>query len=115
MRNVTFVLGAALSLGLAGVLANGAAYAGESEYRVVVDPESSITSATRELVAEAFLKTTTRWPDGETIRPVDQRSDTAVRKAFSEGILKRTVSAVRLLAAAHLFRSRRAPSRARLR
>src|SRR5687767_3338887 len=78
----------AASVVLVGRFSNSTARAADVEFRVIVDPESSITSATRELMAEAFLKTTTRWPDGETIRPVDQRPDTHVRKAFSDGVLK---------------------------
>jgi ABC-type phosphate transport system substrate-binding protein len=99
----------AASLVLVGRFSNSTARAGDVEFRVIVDPESSITSATRELIAEAFLKTTTRWPDGETIRPVDQRSDTQVRKAFSDGILKRTVAAVRSYWQQRIFSGRGVP------
>ena len=103
------VLVAAL-LGLAGSLRGESAFAGEGpEFRVIVHPESSDTTVTRQLLTEVFLKTTTRWPDGETIRPVDQRSDAAVRKAFSESVLKRSVTAVRSYWQQRIFAGRDVP------
>jgi len=99
----------AVSLVFAGRLSSSMARAGEVEFRVIVDPESSITAATREHIAEAFLKTTSRWPDGETIRPVDQRTDSHVRRAFSDGILKRTVAAVRSYWQQRIFSGRGVP------
>ena len=90
-------------------LSSSTARAGEVEFRVIVNPESSVTAATRELIAEAFLKTNTRWPDGETIRPVDQRSDSPARKAFSDSILKRSVAAVRSYWQQRIFSGRGVP------
>jgi ABC-type phosphate transport system substrate-binding protein len=104
------LLGAAVSLALLGWFPTVSALAGEGgQFRVIVDPENSTTLATRELLAEAFLKTSTRWPDGESIRPVDQRSDTPIRKAFSESILKRTIGAVRSYWQQRIFSGRDVP------
>ena len=109
MRVLALVLGVIASVVLLGSFGGAAALAGETEFRVIVDPESSTTTATRELLTEAFLKKNTRWPDGETIRPVDQRSDSAVRRAFSEGILRRSVSAVRSYWQQRIFSGRDVP------
>ena len=109
MRVLALVLGIMASVVLLGSLGGAAALAGETDFRVIVDPESSTTTATRDLLTEAFLKKNTRWPDGETIRPVDQRSDSAVRRAFSEGILKRSVSAVRSYWQQRIFSGRDVP------
>ena len=109
MRVLALVLGVIASVVLLGSFGGAAALAGETDFRVIVDPESSTTTATRELLTEAFLKKNTRWPDGETIRPVDQRSDSAVRRAFSEGILKRSVSAVRSYWQQRIFSGRDVP------
>jgi len=49
----------------------------------------------RKFLADAFLKKTTRWDDGELIRPVDQVPDSPVRRKFSEDVVKRSVAAVR--------------------
>jgi ABC-type phosphate transport system substrate-binding protein len=106
------VLGLIASLALLGSLQGEEAVAGETgAFHVIVDPanDTTSTSTSRELLAAAFLKTSTRWPDGEAIRPVDQRSDTAIRKAFSESILKRSVSAVRSYWQQRIFSGRDVP------
>ena len=102
-------LGAA-ALALLASLRVSSARAGEGgEFRVIVDPENTTTAATRELLAEAFLKTSSRWPDGEIIRPVDQRPESSARKSFSDSILKRTVSAVRSYWQQRIFSGRDVP------
>ncbi len=109
-RQVRLLVAGAAWLVLFGSWHGVSALAGPAaEFRVIVNPESSNTSIPRELLVEAFLKTTTRWPDGGPIRPVDQRSDSAVRKAFSEGILKRSVSAVRGYWQQRIFSGRDVP------
>ncbi len=64
-------------------------------YVVIVHPSNPITSASRKFVGDAFLKKTTRWPNGDVIRPVDQSPDTAVRRRFTDDVLKRSVAAVK--------------------
>lgn len=104
------VLGAAACFMFLGSSYEMPARAGDAaEFRVIVDPGSAATSATRELIAEAFLKTKTRWPDGEPIRPVDQGPESPARKAFSQGVLKRTVAAVRSYWQQRIFSGREVP------
>jgi hypothetical protein len=64
-------------------------------YRVIVHPRNELTSANHRFLAEAFLKKTTRWPSGETIRPVDLAADSSVRARFSEEVLDRSIGAVK--------------------
>jgi hypothetical protein len=78
-------------------------------FRVVVDPDNPASEMTRDGLADAFLKASTRWPDGTTIRPVDQKPDSAVRKIFSERILKRTIIAVRSYWQQRIFSGRDVP------
>jgi ABC-type phosphate transport system substrate-binding protein len=94
----------ALWVALTIVLALGAARgqtdaqaqaAGQPSYRVIVNPSNADTSVERTFLAHAFLKKATTWSDGETIHPVDQLANSAVRRQFSEEILERPVSAVR--------------------
>jgi len=64
-------------------------------YVIIVNPGNPQPAASRKFLREAFLKKTTRWQDGEVIRPVDQDPDSAVRRQFSDEILNRSVTAVR--------------------
>lgn len=64
-------------------------------YRVIVYPKNPTSTVDRAFLADAFLKKTTRWGDGEVIRPVDLPSDASVRRKFSEDVLSRSVVAVR--------------------
>jgi len=62
---------------------------------VIVNPSNPTNHVDRKFLADAFLKKTTRWDDGELIRPVDQVPDSPVRRKFSEDVVKRSVAAVR--------------------
>jgi ABC-type phosphate transport system substrate-binding protein len=64
-------------------------------YVVIVNPSNPAASVDRRFLTDAFLKKTTRWDHGETIRPADQVADSPVRRRFSEEVLKRSVAAVK--------------------
>jgi ABC-type phosphate transport system substrate-binding protein len=64
-------------------------------YRVIVNPASPMDELDRRFLAEAFLKKSTRWPNDELIRPVDLNPGSAVRRAFSDDVVKKSVSAVK--------------------
>lgn len=107
-RTRALVLG--IGVLVVGTLLQGSPAAGEgTAFRVIVDPENATTSVSREMLAEAFLKTTTRWPNGESIKPIDQRLDSATRQAFSDTVLKRSVSAVRSYWQQRIFSGRAVP------
>lgn len=80
-----------------------------AEFVIIVHPTNALTSIERTLLADALLKRTSRWQDGETIRPVDLPADSAVRRAFSESVLKRSVSAVRSYWLQRVFSGRELP------
>lgn len=96
--SATLVLGAARESG-----------AVEAAYRVVVHPSNALRSVASEWLADAFLKKVTRWPDGETLRPIDQRAGSEVRRAFSQGVLRRSVGAVRSYWQQRIFSGRDVP------
>lgn len=79
------------------------------EFRVIVNPDNPSTGLSRDFLIDAFLKRTTRWNDGETIRPVDQRPDSPVRRRFSELILQRSVAAVKSYWQQRIFSGRELP------
>jgi ABC-type phosphate transport system substrate-binding protein len=62
--------------------------------RLIVHPTNRAVTLERRFVADAFLKKVTRWPNEELIRPVDLDRASAVRRRFSEDVLKRNVSAI---------------------
>ena len=68
---------------------------GGTAVHVIVNPDNATGVVDRKFLAEAFLKKVTRWPNDELIRPVDQDAGSATRRAFSDGVLKRSVSAVK--------------------
>lgn len=80
-----------------------------AELRVVVHPSNAARSASPSFLADAFLKKVTRWPSGETIRPLDQVPSNPVRRLFSRSILKRTVTAVRSYWQQRIFSGRDVP------
>jgi len=68
---------------------------GGTAFHVIVNPDNVTGSIDRKFLSEAFLKKVTRWPNDELIRPVDQASSAPARQAFSEGVLRRSVAAVK--------------------
>jgi hypothetical protein len=103
-----WLLALALALGLASV-PRGVDAADAAELRIVVHPSNAARSAAPSFLADAFLKKVTRWPSGETIRPLDQVPSNPVRRLFSRSILKRTVTAVRSYWQQRIFSGRDVP------
>lgn len=79
------------------------------DFRVIVNPDNPSTALSRDVLTDAFLKRTTRWNDGETIRPVDQRPESAVRRRFSDSVLQRSVAAVKSYWQQRIFSGRDLP------
>jgi ABC-type phosphate transport system substrate-binding protein len=79
------------------------------EFRVIVHPDNPSTALNREFLSDAFLKRSTRWNDGETIRPVDQRPDSLARQHFSRSVLHRSVTAVKSYWQQRIFSGRELP------
>jgi ABC-type phosphate transport system substrate-binding protein len=65
------------------------------EFYVVVNPSNEVEVMDQKRIADIFLKRSIFWTDGITVLPIDQRSDSAVRDAFSIKILRRPTTAVR--------------------
>lgn len=95
-RAARLALYAVLALSLV-VLPLLTAVAGPSPpaFVIIVDPNNPHRSLDRKFIGDAFLKKTTRWPNGDVIRPVDLHPDSPVREKFSHDILKRSVAAVK--------------------
>ena len=85
----------ALALAMSGALAFAQAAVPVLPYRVIVHPHNSMGKIERTFLADAFLKKTTRWRNGEVILPVDLGGDSPTRRKFTEEVLSRSVAAVR--------------------
>jgi ABC-type phosphate transport system substrate-binding protein len=94
---------------LATSIVRRAAADGVGELRIIVHPDNRSTTLARDFVADLYLKRVTRWTDGELARPADQRAGTAVREAFSEGVLKRSVAAMKRYWQQRIFSGRELP------
>jgi ABC-type phosphate transport system substrate-binding protein len=92
-------------------LAGSGARAGEppADFKVIVHAARPETRVPRAFLADAFLKNVTRWSDDETIRPIDQRPSSAVRRRFSEVVLRRSVAAVKTYWQQRIFSGRGVP------
>jgi ABC-type phosphate transport system substrate-binding protein len=81
----------ALVIGLGGLPALRAA----DEFVVIVHPSVSGAKIRRADLASVFLRQALRWSAGGGMAvPVDQSGASAVRKAFSDGVLRRPVAQV---------------------
>jgi len=64
------------------------------EFQVIVNGASPVAEMDRAEVARFFLRQSLKWSDGQPVLPVDQSSRSAVRDAFSKGVLKQPLPAV---------------------
>ena len=64
------------------------------DFQVIVNAASSSAEMERAEVARFFLRQSLKWSDGQTVLPIDQSSRSAVREAFSKGVLKQPLPAV---------------------
>ena len=78
-------------------------------FQIVAHPENPASVLGREFLAAAFLEKATRWPDGKSIDAVDLRFGNAVRRRFSERVLRRSVFAVRSYWQQRIFSGRGVP------
>ena len=92
-----------------GAVAAGSSRAAAPAFRVIVNPANASAALDRRFLTEVFLKRSTRWPNGELIRPVDLGTESAVRRRFSEEVLNRSVAAVKSYWQQMIFSGRAIP------
>jgi ABC-type phosphate transport system substrate-binding protein len=76
------------------MLAGGLAHAERGDFKVVANPSVAGDTVAKKDLTRIFLKQKTRWPDGQRSVPVDQRTDSKARAAFSEAVLGRSMADV---------------------
>lgn len=98
-----------LALGAALMAFAPRAFANGDDFVVVVHPDNPLSSVSRDFLREAFLKRVSAWPDGEHVKPADQKPETRVRDAFSRKVLGRSVAAVKSYWQQRIFSGRGVP------
>jgi len=78
-------------------------------YVVIVHRGNPTTTVSRAFLADALMKRVSRWPHGETIRPVDLSIDSSIRRRVTDEILHRTVQAIRSYWQQMIFSGRGVP------
>jgi hypothetical protein len=79
-------------------------------YRLVVHPGGPAAEVLdAHFVADLFLKKVRTWPNGQSIQPVDLEPGSAVRRRFTEEVLRRPVAAVRAYWQQRIFSGREVP------
>lgn len=91
------------------LLVSVSALAQAPAYRVIVSPSNAVSTLTRDQLSDAFLKKITRWPNGETIRPVDLHGSSPAREKFAQDVLRRSLGAVRSYWQQLIFSGRNIP------
>ena len=64
------------------------------DFQVIVHGASATVEVERAEVARFFLRQSLKWSDGQAVLPIDQSSRSAVREAFSKGVLGQPLPAV---------------------
>ncbi len=98
-----------LSLVLLAARADEARTETQPAFVVIVGPDSPVSALDKTFLAGAFLKKRTRWEDGARIRPVDLEPDDAARRAFTQAVMGRSVTAVRSYWQQQVFSGRDVP------
>jgi ABC-type phosphate transport system substrate-binding protein len=66
----------------------------EVSYRVVVHVTNPVSRLTREQTSQLFLRKVALWDNRQPVLPVDQPTDSPVRRAFTKQVHRRTISSV---------------------
>ena len=107
MRTRTKIL-----IALAGVLVGAPALPaqrGGGSFQVVVNASNPVSSLNTRDLSRIFRKEVTRWSDGSPAAPVDQRSDSPARAAFSVDVHGRTPAIIAEFWRQQIFSGRSVP------
>jgi ABC-type phosphate transport system substrate-binding protein len=97
---------ARLGLFLAALLPAASAAA---DYVVVVHPSNPVATLSRMEASRLFLRNSTQWPGGESVKPVDLAKGSATRAAFTKEVLGRSTGAIEQYWTQSVFSGRAVP------
>ena len=101
-----------LSLALAALLlvaANDARAQAPAGYQVIVNAANPVASVEARDLGRMFRKELTRWKDGSVVQPVDLRTQSPTRAAFTQQVHRRSVSAIAEFWRQQIFSGRNVP------
>lgn len=81
----------------------------ESGFKVIVHPANPAQVIGRRALADLFLKKTTRWPDGETVHPVEPPEKSLARIYFLSSVIGKSAFAVKMFWQRRVFEGRDVP------
>jgi ABC-type phosphate transport system substrate-binding protein len=64
-------------------------------FKVIVNPENPVAVVERDFLRDAYLKKSTEWNGGETIRPIDLASRFPAHDRFTEHVIRKTPAQLR--------------------
>jgi len=79
------------------------------EFIVIVNSENELDSISRKKLSKVFLKKTSRWETGDMVVPVDQKTESSTRIAFTSRIHKKKVSSIKAYWQKKIFTGRAIP------
>lgn len=85
---------AAVVLFAAPVVCAASLGAQDVPYRIVVHASNPVARLTRDQVSRIFLRKATLWDNRQPVLPVDQATDSPVRRTFTKQIHHRTIASV---------------------
>jgi ABC-type phosphate transport system substrate-binding protein len=85
-------LALALALGLGHMLVSAA---NPDDYKIIVHPDNPVTAIDRPFLRDAYLRKSSDWDTGATIRPIDLAPRFRVRERFVHEVLKKSPSQLR--------------------
>lgn len=86
-----------------------AAAAGTDDYKIIVHPDNPVTAVDRQFLRDAFLRKSSEWDGGETIRPIDLASRFRVRERFAQDVLRKTPSQLKSYWSQQIFSGKGVP------
>lgn len=78
---------------------------------VIANKDNDMKVLTKKQVIDIYMGRTTRFPNGEVAVPLDQNSDSSIRKLFYLNLVNKTVSEINAYWARLLFSGRATPPR----
>ncbi len=80
-----------------------------SEFKIIVNKSNAASSISKAQLSKMFLKKVSKWDDSKKVLPIDQKTDSPVREAFSEAIHEKGIATVQAYWHHKIFSGRGTP------